>query len=151
MATYENGHMIGAMALGRVEMHREITDPLAAAGAAMAMRDPLVAAARSAGPSEEWRRGFDIGTAKSAGNSQPGPGQEAVLALMTTVPLRSGFLVARAQQYAMTLANARGLTKGNAGVQVANPADDGPSTPVLVGAGIAAVAVLGGLYYFLTK
>ncbi len=144
---------MGAVALGRVEsaLVAAKNDALAARGRAIASADSRVAAARAVGTSPEWQRGFDIGTIVSKGNSASGPGQDAVLASLTTVPAKSGFLAARAQQYALTREGGGALTQG--GNVQASDSDDGPAIPrvALVAGGIVGVLALGYVAYTLTR
>lgn len=153
---------IGAMALGRVESASEhaLNDPLATVGRRMAGQFPAVAAARAALPSDEARRGFDIGIATTAGNSQYGPGQAAVYARLHTVPLQSGFIKARDVSYTITLAGGGPAMAAAAGKTSASPsgggdlqkgaaADAGGLSPVVIAGAAAGVLAVGAAVYFL--
>ncbi len=98
--------LLPPVALGRIEPAavRARNDALAARGYAIAMARPAVMVRRNSKTSADWRRGFDVGTIVSQGNAASGPGQDAVLASLTTVAAKSGFLSSRAQQYLFTAA-----------------------------------------------
>lgn len=127
---------------------RATHDALAAKGAALAAANPAISAARDQAPSDAWRRGFDIGTAVSAGHSASGPGQDRILDTLGTVAQKSGFLAARVQQYAMTKAGA--VPAGAAGLTRGILQGDAPSTTTdyaTIGAVVVGLGVIGAIVY----
>ncbi len=76
-------------------------DILATEGKAIASRDPAVRAARTSND-PEWLRGFDIGTAVSAGKTTYDNGTTFVLSTLRNAAQEAGFLAAESVQFAIS-------------------------------------------------
>ncbi len=111
----QRGAPIGTMTLGRAEraVDRTRNDGLVERGLSIALDNPEIQKRRALSrflpqitTNDDWRRGFDIGTAVAQGSSANGPGQEAVRDSLGGIAARNGFAAARDLQYRITARSA---------------------------------------------